>query len=71
MKRWMFHYHFPYALVKHANQSVIAEGNSWWVAAARADREVAKRTGIKGKRKSDMFKRSCYPVQEGTDESDS
>ena len=49
MKRWVFQYHFPHLLVKYANQQVIVEARHWTIAAARADREVAKRQGIKGK----------------------
>lgn len=64
MKRWAFHYHFKYALVKHAAQSVTTGGQNWTVAAARADRQVIKRPGIKGKRKMDIFTRVCYPVVE-------
>lgn len=70
MKRWVFTYHFPHALVKYANQKVVAEGTKWWVAAAKADREVSKREGIKGKHMSDIFKRSCYPVKTGLEESE-
>lgn len=70
MKRWIFHYHFKHALVKYANQQVIATGSHWTVAAAKADREVSKREGIKGKRTSDIFTRSCYPVKEGIEDED-
>lgn len=64
LKRWVFNYHFPYVLVKYANQQVIASGRHWTVAAARADREISKREGIKGMHKADMFKRTCYPIEE-------
>ena len=62
MKRWSFTYHFRYVLVKHSNQTVVTNGSHWTAAAAKADREVSKRPGIKGQHGADKFTRACYPI---------
>lgn len=70
MKAWVFHYHFKYALSKYANQTVYVKASNWVAAGAKADREVSKRKGIKGKHKISVFTRSCYPVQDSGAEND-
>lgn len=60
MKQWVFNYHFPY--LTPPNHVVYAKAQHWTGAAARADRDVARRPGVKGRQKADIFTRSCEPI---------
>lgn len=66
----MFTYHFPFVAEEYANQRVITSGGTCWVAGGRADREVKKRKGIKGSSKQSMYRRSCYPIDEGKEDAE-